>query len=164
MSYKLVKSCYSEFGAIPSGVPQGTKLGPWLFVIMINDLVSLGKDMRKFVEDSTISETILKNEVSQIKDAVDDLANQSRADKFQLNESKCKEMRICFSKVKKDLGPVYNWPMEPITINDKVLEIVVHAKILGLRVSNNLKWNEHVTEIVKKASKRLYFFISAETF
>ncbi len=86
--------------------------------------------MWKYVDDSTISETILKNEVSHIKDAVDDLANQSRADKFQLNELKCKEMRISFSKVEKDL--------DPIILNDKVLEIVDHAKILGLRVSSEM--------------------------
>jgi hypothetical protein len=38
-------------------------------------------------------------------------------------------------------------------INNAPLEVVPHAKILGLNVSDNLKWNYHVSELVKNSSK-----------
>ena len=58
-------------------------------------------------------------------------------------------MRISFTKSEKDFPHVM--------INNAPLEVVPHAKILGLNVSDNLKWNYHISELVKKSSKRLYF-------
>ena len=44
----------------------------------------------------------------------------------------------------------------PIVINDKQIDVVSHAKILGVNISSNLKWNHHISEVVKKARKRLF--------
>ena len=63
---KLAKGCYSEWGPVPSGVPQGTKLGPWLFVLMINDLDVNTPHLYlwKFFDDTTASEVVPKGNTS----------------------------------------------------------------------------------------------------
>jgi hypothetical protein len=82
---------------------------------------------------------------------MDILANSISSDKFQLNESKCKEFIICF-------GSNIN-EFQPITINNITLDIVQNTKVLGysLHIANNFRWNIHVmNEVIKKCRKRLY--------
>ena len=73
---------------------------------------------------------------------VDDLATQARADGFQLNERKCKELRISFAKNEPEFDPIW--------VNRQTLETVNSVKLLGLNISSNLKWNAHVSELVRK--------------
>jgi hypothetical protein len=98
---------------------------------MINDLM-LQNEMWKFVADTTaVSEVIGKDQTSNLQNQMDILANSISSDKFQLNETRCKEMRICFGSNVNDF--------QPIIINNITLDIVQNAKVLGLHIANNIK-------------------------
>ena len=90
---KLSCDCVTEWRAVPAGVPQGTKLDPWLFLIMINDLSVTSRSIWKYVDDTTLAECVEKNGASSMQSRVDrEFVTKSRADGFQLNKSKC---RVC---------------------------------------------------------------------
>ena len=150
---KLSEGCFSEWEPVPSGVPQGTKLGPWLFLVLINDLEisTSNTQLWKYVDDTTTSEIVAKGNESKSQLIANQVIQWSIDNRVQLNNDKCKELRISFARK----SPEFN----PILINGEELEIVQSAKLLGVTISHNLLWNNHITEIVKKAAKRLYFLV-----
>ena len=102
---------------------------------MIIDLSVANTNIWKYVDD-----TVMQSHV-------DKFVTKSRADGFQLNESKCKELKISFTKSENTL--------EPVTINNTNIEVVPPAKLLGVMISNDLKWNVHVEMICKKVASLL---------
>lgn len=92
---KLAKGCFSVWESVPSGVPQGTKLGPWLFLVLINDLeVSSGinAEMWKYVDDTTTSEVVIKGKASISQRIADRVIKWSSKNRVQLNNDKSKEL------------------------------------------------------------------------
>lgn len=108
---KFADDCFSEWGFVPSDVSQGTKLGPWLFIIMINDLDISEPLLWKFVDDTTTSEIVPKGNDTRAQIIADQVLQWSTENKVQLNADKCKELRISLAKTTQNF--------EPIVVNDK---------------------------------------------
>ena len=71
-----------------------------------------------------------------------------------MNNDKCKELHISFARFERDFPPV--------VIDGVNIKVVESAKLLGLTISNDLNWNTHITEVIKKAYKQLYFLIQVK--
>ena len=148
---KLKSDCFSDFKPVPAGIPQGTRIGPWLFLVMINDLTSSNapSSMWKFADDTTVSEIVAKFGASVLQDTVHDVLRWSNDNRFKLNSLKCTELRIDFRREN-------NLDIVSPEANGNAFEIVRSAKILGVTVRNDLKWIDHVDDITMKASRRIY--------
>ena len=150
---KLGYDCFSEWGAVPSGVPQGTKLGPWLFLIMINYLsISDPFSLWKYVDDSTVSETVIKGNPSEVQLAAHQIHDWSKENKFQLNYDKTKELTITFTHSHQEAN------LPPIHVEGSPIRTVTSAKLLGVTINSKLSWNDHIANLVKKASRGNYIF------
>ena len=131
---KAESDCSSDFKPVPAGIPQGTRIGPWLFLVMINNLTSSNalSSKRKFADDTTVSEIVPKFGASVLQDTVHDILRWSNDNRFKLNSLKCKELRIDFRRE----NNLYTVSLEA---NGNAFEIVKSAKIIGVTVRNDLK-------------------------
>ena len=70
---------------------------------------------------------------------------------MQLNADKCKEMVIDFKNNSHNFSP--------LEVDGNELPVTDCAKILGVTISSDLEWNNHIVDCIKKATKRLYFIV-----
>jgi hypothetical protein len=128
-------------------MPQGTWLGPIIFVILI-DALRLHCLTHKFVDDTTLSEFLRRGETSGLDGIVRELLNWTVANNMKLNGKKTKEII---------LGPLQKAPPPQLVIDGTAVERVASFKLLGIHISSNMKWDAHVEFVCAKSASRLHF-------
>eukprot|EP00057_Strongylocentrotus_purpuratus_P003479 XP_003726748.1 PREDICTED: RNA-directed DNA polymerase from mobile element jockey-like [Strongylocentrotus purpuratus] len=126
----------STWAPVNAGVPQGTRLGPILFLVLINDaLASSNLEHWKYVDDMTIAEARPRGAAAEIHNTLSELNTWCNNNAMQLNASKCHVMRVNFGKTQ--LPPIN------VSLGDQTLDEVQTIKALGVLLQTDLKWNSH---------------------
>lgn len=152
--YVQVEHEVSRMVSTYRGVPQGSILGPLLFLLYVNDLFhelsflkgyTYADDVQLLATFDTSSLSISKE---QINIELTRLVEWSKCNFLQLNPTKCKFM--IFSKHPIDIN---------ILLDNESLEVVTHYKTLGIILDDNLTFNHHINSVISRISwtlRRLY--------
>ena len=129
-----------------SGIPQGSVLGPILFVVFINDMPEVVKNSCKLFADDAKLYRSVKTEMdnASLQDDITSMVAWSEKWQLPFNESKCK----CLHIGKETTASSYH-------MNSHLLENVTEEKDLGVIVDNKLKFHIHTSAAIKKANSIL---------
>ena len=144
-----------ESGSVPvtSGVPQGSVLGPILFLVCVNGLPDgLSSRVRLFADGAAVCLAIGgAGDGMLLQNGLDRLFVWEDRWGMEFNPSKCQVVRVTFSR-----NP-FNFPY---TLHGQVLEVVTSAKYLGVDIScisSGLSWSPRIDRISKNATRTLSF-------
>ena len=132
----------SDIAKITTGVPQGSVLGPFLFLVYINDLPQiLGNDnkMALFADDTSIIKSGKTN--CNMQNDLDKICDWFNYNKMSLNTSKCETMSF---------GNNYQ---NTLTVQNEAMPRNTCCKYLGVLIDSKLTYRDHIIYVVKKLNK-----------
>ena len=167
-SYLSNRSQFCTFGGkqsdeaiISCGVPQGSILGPLLFLIYINDLGTIFQNLSTvlFADDSNLiaSGNSIETLERKINQDIPLLTKWLQTNRLSLNIKKTHVM-VFGRKSKNQTNDL------SVTIEGTKLEIVKHTKFLGVILDNEINWKQHILHISQKLSKSLGILKRARQF
>ena len=145
----VVQGKSSNWSKIEAGVPQGSVLGPLLFLIYINDLPEIVEsNIRLFADDTTLFTVVDDMEEATLTLKGDLSALKYWADQWlvTLNPSKTESLYVTN---KTDVST------PTLVFDGSAINVVKYHKHLGVLFSHNLTWNDYIDEICTKAMRRL---------
>ena len=134
--------------SLRSSVPHGLVLGPILFLIFINDLRNkIKSSVRLFTDDWVLYRIIHSLQCCLIlQEDLDSLGLWEAKWQMKFNVAKCHSMRVTRHYSHKQIIHDYN-------LHQQTLENVQLAKYLGITITENMDWGQHICDISSKATK-----------
>lgn len=135
---------------VESGVPQGSVLGPCLFLFYVNDLPeNMSSTVRLFADDTIMYMTIQSpDDAKSLQQDLDELCTWSSKWLMELNARKCHSISVTRKKTRS---------LHQYTLNGTALDSVTSAKYLGITITPDLKWDRHISAVCQKANNTLAF-------
>ena len=159
LSGRMQKVKYDEYvstaSSINVGIPQGSILGPLLFILYINDMAALFSNCcyHLFADDTVIYITEESGEslVSRMNEVLKEVTEWLEVNKLKLNVSKTKSMIVGKQKFK------YEIEQQGLEFRacGEVIEVVKEIKYLGVIIDDKLKFSSHINYVCKKIAKKI---------
>lgn len=145
----------SNTDSVQHGVPQGSILGPLLFIVYMNDVTTAIRDpvdINLYADDMVISTEgkIPQLLVENMNVALRNLDIWLDINKLIINTKKTKGMLIGNKRIEQNF-----WSLNRVTVKDDVIEIVNNFKYLGVILDSRLDFKEHCDYITKKVNKKV---------
>ena len=154
--YTKIKGKMSKLMKITCGVPQGTISGPKLFTILIKDVKCPDVQAFKFVDDKSLVHNYKGDPTEFIQKSLDIEVSETEKDKMVMNEAKCNVITFNFSK--------HNIAPQHITLNGKALSHCNCIKLLGVIISEDLKWCKNTDQICNKVNRKFFILSKLKAF
>ena len=143
---------FSGFKEITCGVPQGSILGPLLFILYVNDITNCSKLLKfiLFADDTNLfySHKNMEDFIATTNQELGHLSDWFKANKLSLNAGKTNFM--LFGRKGQSVKNELN-----ITIDGNKIERVDHVKFLGVHIDACLNWKQHTSHVSAKISKSI---------
>jgi hypothetical protein len=149
----VINGSKSEWLPVTSGVPQGTVLGPLLFLLYINDITAeISSEIRMFADDCILYRQIKSHsDRLALQNDIDSMLNWSLKWQMQYNSKKCHILQISRQRKNNNLSHYH------YHLGQDILTQVDSYPYLGVTVSSDLRWNNHINNISLKATRTLNF-------